>query len=178
MKQLKGGFMKKLIVLVLIPFIFIKAQLTLDEVKTKISEMQKEQIELMLAGNTDEGLKFYCKEAYSLPSYEPMLHGMDEFKKSAEEWKKTGMKFTDFKLNTVDVLMGGNLAVEIGTYSMTMEMPGMPMPIDDKGKYVTVYGIHEDGSLKIKIETWNSDINPWEEMEKGPPPPPPAPEKK
>jgi len=171
--------MKKLIVLLLIPFVFINAQLTVDEVKEKIKTLQTESVEYMLAGDSESGLKFYCEDAYSLPSYHPIMHGMEEFKKSAEEFSTSGMEFKSFELKTVDVMMCGSMAIEIGTYTMTMEMEGMPAPFDDKGKYLNVYNILEDGTIKIKVETWNSDINPWDEMMKaGPPPPPPASEKK
>lgn len=172
--------MKKLLVLlILIPVMLINAQMSVDEVKEKIKTLQKESVEYMLAGDSESGLKFYCEDAYSLPSYHPIMHGMAEFKKSAEEFSTSGMEFKSFELTTVDVMMCGNLAIEIGTYTMTMEMPQMPMPYEDKGKYLNVYNILEDGTIKIKVETWNSDINPWEDMMKaGPPPPPPAPEKK
>jgi hypothetical protein len=26
--------------------------------------------------------------------------------------------------------------------------------------------MQDDGSLKLKVETWNTDVNPWEEMKK------------
>jgi hypothetical protein len=61
-----------------------------------------------------------------------------------------------------------------------MEIPMMPEPFNDVGKYMTVYEIQEDGSLKIKAETWNTDLNPWAAMEQPAPPqeevsPPPPP---
>jgi hypothetical protein len=43
-------------------------------------------------------------------------------------------------------------------------MPGMEKPMDDRGKYLTIWEKQKDGSLKVKIETWNSDINPMSMM--------------
>jgi ketosteroid isomerase-like protein len=40
-------------------------------------------------------------------------------------------------------------------------MPGNDKPMNDAGKYVTIWEKQKDGSLKIKIETWNTDSNPW-----------------
>ena len=41
-------------------------------------------------------------------------------------------------------------------------MPGMTETIRDTGKYMTVYVRDADGALKIKVETWNTDMNPME----------------
>jgi hypothetical protein len=45
----------------------------------------------------------------------------------------------------------------------TLEKKCMPGPMEDHGKYVTVWEKQKGGALKIKVETWNSDINPWEQ---------------
>jgi hypothetical protein len=42
----------------------------------------------------------------------------------------------------------------------------MELPWDDHGKYLSVWKEDEDGQLKVKIETWNTDINPWIDMQK------------
>jgi hypothetical protein len=47
--------------------------------------------------------------------------------------------------------------IEIGNFKIELDMPGMP-GIKDQGKYMTVY-VREGGSLKIKAETWNTDMN-------------------
>jgi ketosteroid isomerase-like protein len=58
----------------------------------------------------------------------------------------------------------GNLIHEIGTYKINASMPGMEKPIDDHGKYLTVWEKQKDGSLKVKIEMWNSDVDPMAMM--------------
>jgi len=47
-------------------------------------------------------------------------------------------------------------------HDITMGIPQMSEPMHDVGKYVTVWQKQIDGSLKIKVETWNTDANPWE----------------
>jgi len=39
-------------------------------------------------------------------------------------------------------------------------MPDQPAPMEDHGKYLTIWEKQKDGSLKVKVETWNSDVNP------------------
>ena len=48
---------------------------------------------------------------------------------------------------------------------MSMNWPDAPGGVwSDKGKYLTLYEIQEDGSLLMKADTWNTDNNPWEDM--------------
>ncbi len=74
------------------------------------------------------------------------------------------MKMTAFELIATDVIVEGNIAIEIGTYTVSMEMPGMGL-IDDNGKYMNVWEKQEDGSMKIKADIWNTNLNPWMKME-------------
>jgi ketosteroid isomerase-like protein len=80
---------------------------------------------------------------------------------------EAGMKMTAFKSTVTDIMQSGNFIVDIGTYEITMTMPQMGgMPWTDKGKYMTIWEKQDDGTLKIKVETWNTDVNPWEEIQK------------
>jgi hypothetical protein len=68
-------------------------------------------------------------------------------------------------LTSTDIWQSGNLVVDIGTYSFSMDMPQMPGGIfKDQGKYITIYEVQSDGSLLIKADTWNTDNNPWIQM--------------
>lgn len=60
----------------------------------------------------------------------------------------------------------GTLAVDRGTYSVTVAIEGMPEPYTDTGKYVTVCERQTDGSWLITADIYNSDL---------PLPEPPAP---
>ena len=130
------------------------------EYKTKIETMNKEMAKNMLSGNSAKNLSLYTDDAISMPANEPMADGLPAIKKSNEEMMKSGMKVTSFEPTTLKVLVNGNQVTEIGTYKFSMTMPGADKPVDDHGKYLTVWEKQKDGSLKIKIETWNSDVNP------------------
>ena len=135
-----------------------------SEYKSKIEAMNKEMVKDMLAGNTAKILTNYTEDAISLPSYQPMAQGLAAIKKSSEEMAKSGVKFTSFTPTIVKVLVNGNHITEIGTYKISMTMPNMPAPMEDHGKYLTVWEKQKDGSLKVKIETWNSDVDPMSQM--------------
>ena len=130
------------------------------EYKTKIESMNKEMAKNTLSGNSAKNLSLYTDDAISLPANQPMADGLPSIKKSNEEMMKSGVKVTVFELTSYKVMVNGNQATEIGTYKFSMTMPGMDKPVDDHGKYLTVWEKQKDGNLKIKIETWNSDVNP------------------
>ncbi len=139
------------------------------EYKAKIEAMNKEMVKNMLAGNSEKLLSIYTDDAVSLPSYEPLHDGLPAIKKANEDMVKSGVKITAFEPTIVKVLVNENMIIEIGTYKITVTYPGMDQPLDDHGKYLTVWEKQKDGSLKVKIETWNSDVNPMSTMgEAGP----------
>lgn len=137
---------------------------TSAEYKAKIETINKEMVKYMLEGNTEKTLSLYASDAISLPSYEPMHEGIAAIRKASEEMSKSGWKCISFEPTTVKVLVNGNQITEIGLYKISFSMTGMDKPMDDHGKYLTVWEKQNDGSLKVKIETWNSDVNPMSMM--------------
>ncbi len=131
--------------------------------KEKFQKMDNEMIKNMLSDNTEAMMSMYTDDAISMPSYEPMLKGKDEMMKSHMKSKEAGFKMNDMTLKVMNVWSSGDLAYEIGTYTIDMSMPGMDA-WKDNGKYLTVWQKQSDGSWKIKAETWNTDNNPWEDM--------------
>jgi ketosteroid isomerase-like protein len=128
--------------------------------KTKIQALNKEMAKNMVEGNAEKLLSIYTADAISMPSYTPMQEGIAAIREANQKMVSMGMKYNSFELTTLKVIPAGNLINEIGTYKINASMPGMDMPIDDSGKYLTVWEKQKDGSLKVKIETWNSDTDP------------------
>ena len=93
-----------------------------------------------------------------------MHEGIAAIRKANEEMMKSGMKITSFEPVTLKVLVNGNMITEIGTYKISMSMPGMENPMQDHGKYLTIWEKQKDGSLKVKVETWNTDVDPMSMM--------------
>ena len=137
---------------------------TAAEYKTKIETINKEMTKYMLEGNTEKTLSLYTEDAISMPSYEPMHDGIAAIRKASEEMAKSGWKCNSIEATTLKVIPNGNLITEIGTYKISMSMPGMDKPMDDHGKYLTLWEKQKDGSLKVKIETWNTDVDPMSMM--------------
>jgi uncharacterized protein (TIGR02246 family) len=63
----------------------------------------------------------------------------------------------EFTGKTEDVMVSGDVAVETGTYEMTLQPKG-GKEMKDKGKYITVWKRQPDGSWKIVRDINNSDV--------------------
>ena len=74
----------------------------------------------------------------------------------------SGMKVISFESEPTDAWVVADHVIEIGVFDIELDMGGMP--IQDRGKYVTIYQRNAEGELEIKIETWNTDMNPMEMM--------------
>ncbi len=67
------------------------------------------------------------------------------------------MSLKEGAATTQDVMVGGDLAVETGTFEWTLQ-PKTGKEIKDKGKYLTVWKRQPDGSWKIVRDINNSDL--------------------
>jgi len=129
-----------------------------DKLMQEVTELGDALAAAMLANDVETMLEMYADGAISLPNYSPRMVGKDSFREHHAQMAGAGMKVTAFESDPTDVWKAGNHVIEIGTFTIELDMPGMP-GITDKGKYLTVY-VREGGSLKIKAETWNTDTNP------------------
>lgn len=129
-----------------------------SEYKAKIEALNKEMATAMVTGDNQKTLSMYTPDAISMPSNEPMQEGIGAITKASEAMAKSGWKCNSVERTTLKVMVNGNLITEIGAYKIGMSMPGMDKPMDDHGKYLTIWEKQKDGSLKVKVETWNSDV--------------------
>ena len=67
------------------------------------------------------------------------------------------MKVDSASFTTNDVKVGGDMAIETGSFRMTMTPKG-GKPTNDVGKYVTVWQKQADGSWKVIRDISNSDV--------------------
>ncbi len=133
-----------------------------DKYRELVEKMNKEMAQAMIEGNHEKSMSFYAKDVISLPNYDKMLKGLDALRKSNEAMEKAGWKVKAFEPETLTVTSCDNMITEIGTFKISFAMEGMEHPIEDIGKYITIWEKQDDGSLKIKVEIWNSDTNPMD----------------
>jgi len=129
------------------------------EIRTSIESMTASMAKEMESGTFDTTMARYADDAIQLPNFGPMLRGKDAIKESYYQMQSMNMTMKDVAFTVTDVQVGLPFAYEVGTYKMTVILPGMP-EIPDEGKYLTVWEKTADGSWKIKIESWNTNIRP------------------
>ncbi|MBF8248532.1 MAG: hypothetical protein HW374_1332 [Bacteroidetes bacterium] len=125
--------------------------------KKTIEEYNAASIEAMKSGNSDKVLTYYTEDAMEMAPNMAMFKGKAAIKDFQAQMAKSGMKINDAKFTSVDIDAGGKVAYEVGTYEMTMTMGNAPS-MNDKGKYIAIWKLQEDGSWKVSAETWNSDM--------------------
>lgn len=157
--------MKKLF-LICVATLFMASQLYAQgeaDMKAKFNELNKKFSQMMMDNDLEGMLSYYADNPISMPSYQPMLRSLDAMRESHKQQHEMGMKITAFELTATDVIVKGDIAIEIGTYTISMGMPEMGT-MDDQGKYMNVWEKQGD-DWKLRADMWNTDMNPWMEME-------------
>ena len=139
-----------------------------NELMSEVAEIGDTMAQAMIDNDTETMFSLYAEDAISLPNMSPRLDGIEAMRQSNEMMTAAGMKILSFDSSPTDVWQAGDQVIEIGTYVISLQVPGVPSPIDDKGKYLTIYVRDDDGSLKVKVETWNTDMNPMAMASQGP----------
>lgn len=135
-----------------------------EELAKNIEQLNKIYSEAMINNDTKTMMSLYTNDVLSLPSYQPMIRGIETLRNLSEQIENSEWKTTSFDMKTIDLIPAGDFIIEIGNYKMKMSAPEVP-EWNDEGKYITVWQKQEDGNLKIRVEMWNTDLNPWLEMQ-------------
>lgn len=135
-----------------------------QKLREKIQKINNKMADYLVKGDYHAGMAYYTDDAISMPNWSPMIKGKEAMAKENSAMDEMGIKFNHFDFNTMEVMKSGDMVIEIGTYKLSMNMPQMPETMHDHGKYVSVWEIQDDGSLKIKADIWNTDKNPMEMM--------------
>lgn len=62
-----------------------------------------------------------------------------------------------FGLSVEEVQVAADWAFERGRYAITLTPKAGGEPVEDRGKYITIYQRQQDGAWKIARDIWNSD---------------------
>lgn len=134
-----------------------------DHLKKKIQSYNETLAKAIVSDDQETVLSFYTNDAVSLPNYSKMLVGLEAIaahqKETAGQADVTAMNFSTQMINDY-----GKALVEIGIYTITVEVPGYEKPYNDKGKYVSVWEKQANGEYKMAAEIWNTDVNPMQYM--------------
>ena len=82
---------------------------------------------------------YYTDDVISMPNYMKMAIGIEAVKESNRTMQESGMKFHSMTFTTSEVMICGDLILEIGHYGLSLSWPGVEKPVADNGKYINVW---------------------------------------
>ena len=138
------------------------AQKETDMLKAEIKKMNDKLVKAQTESDVKAIASLYAENAILMPNNEPMIRGSQKMMEKQKADMASGLKMISMNLATDEVFPDKLYVTEVGHYVVTMKVPNMPEPMTDNGKYVTIWERQKDGSLRIFIDTWNSDVNPMQ----------------
>ena len=108
-------------------------------------------------GNAAGCAAVYAENAKIFPSNSPMLSGRKAIQEFWQGAIDSGLKGAT--LTIVELEEHGDMAIEVGAYTLDLRPKGGP-PAKDEGKYVVVWKRQGDGSWKLAIDIFNTNLPP------------------
>jgi len=137
------------------------------EVLKQIETITDVLIQAFNAGDIDTILSYYTDDGMSLPDQHEAAIGKGALHKLHLEAKEEGVKIHSIKGLSQQIWDCGDFVFEAGRCVMSVKSPKLRYLLSDWRKYVTVWIRQPDGSLKIKIDSWNPDVIPASEGASG-----------
>jgi len=117
-------------------------------------------IQAFNAGDIDATLSYYTDDAISLPDQHEAAIGKGALHKLFMTEAEKQVKLRSIKVKEQQVWICGEMIYEAGKYTISFTAPGTRFLFTDYRKSLTVYERQPDGSLKIKLDSWNPDVIP------------------
>ena len=134
------------------------AEPNVGEIRTTIEAANQKAISAMLAGDLAGSVANYTDSAVVMMPGMPAMRGRMAYE-AGFKGMMGAMKITAGTFHTDDIIASGDLVVETGTFQMTT-IPNGGKPMEEKGKYITVWKKQMDGSWKVVRDINNSDMMP------------------
>jgi uncharacterized protein (TIGR02246 family) len=109
------------------------------------------------AKDAETFLGYFAADAVLQAPHLSQINGIDGIR----QWATESMAFPGFAVTwqatSADVAASGDMGYTLGTFTFHMTMPD-GSPVDDHGKYTTIWKKQADGTWKVAIDTFNSDV--------------------
>lgn len=127
-------------------------------VRAFITEANTKWAAAMVAADVPAILANYADDGVMMQPGMPAVSGRAAIEE-AMKGMVAAMKVDSASFTLTDLKVGGDMAVETGAFRMTMTPTG-GKPMNEVGKYVTVWQKQADGSWKVVRDISNSDAPP------------------
>ena len=97
---------------------------------------------------------YYADDAKVLPPNHATVTGREAI---SALYRSSG-SIQEYKLTILEIEGRNDLAYAHGAYQMAATPPAATAPVGDKGKYVEIWKKQRDGSWKVVLDIFNSDL--------------------
>ncbi len=123
------------------------------DVQSQIRELTQDFVTSFNTGNYDQVAAMYAADGvFMAPHYEPS-HGPKETERLLRQLSDAG--YEDLRLETLRVESSGDMAMEVGRYSVARHQTN-GTTVADRGKYLKVW--RRLGTWLIVADCWNSNL--------------------
>ncbi|MEE9230166.1 MAG: DUF4440 domain-containing protein [Acidobacteriota bacterium] len=112
-----------------------------------------------LVGDWGAVVAVMTEDGLWMPPNSPAIQGRATMKAWLESLDIT---MTERKIELLEIDGHGDIAYARGTYAETFTVGGVPEPIENVGKNLSILRKQPDGSWLIAVWIWNSDLPPPE----------------
>ena len=126
-----------------------------ERVRQKIQSANGKFGESIRTGNASAVGALYTDDALLMPPNTEMIRGRDGTTKFWAGAIKMGVK--DAILSTVELHQQGDMVEEVGNYTLKIQPEGQA-PFEDRGKYVVLWKMGDDGVWRLHRDIWNSSL--------------------
>ena len=128
-----------------------------EEVRAAIGAIDKKFMEDANRGDAAAGAEAYTDDAVLMPPNHSPLEGKQAIEQYLAEIAPQ-FRASNFQLSILEVDVQGDMTIVRGTYSANITIPGVDVPMEDRGKTLQVWKKQADGSWKIHRDIWNSNM--------------------
>jgi ketosteroid isomerase-like protein len=102
-------------------------------------------------------LAYYADDASVLSPNAPIATGKEALRTMISQFYAMPGFAVSWQPTKVEASKGGDFGYTVGTYEMSFNDP-KGKPVTDRGKYVTIWKKQADGSWKVILDMFNSDL--------------------
>jgi uncharacterized protein (TIGR02246 family) len=123
------------------------------DVQSVIRDLNQDYVTSFNTGNYDQAAAFFAPDGAFMPPHHDPVYGPKAVEHLLHEFGDAG--YQDLRLETIRVESSGDLAMEIGRYTVTIRQPDATIR-GDRGKYLKAW--RRLGAWLIVADSWSSNL--------------------
>jgi len=126
---------------------------TFADVEATIRGLTQDYCTAFNTGNFDQVAALFTTDGYFMAPHREAAMGLRPIQRTLQQLSESG--YEDLRLETVQVQHSGDIAIEIGRYSLAIRQPnGTTVP--DRGKFLHAW--RRLGAWLIVADCWNTNL--------------------